>query len=47
MHAAAGLFLALNPDLPQEARIDLVAVAVDRRGKVTRIDVIENAVEGA
>lgn len=33
-------------DLPEDSRIDLVAVELDRRGNVTRLDLIRNAVEG-
>lgn len=43
---AAEQFLAAHPELPQEARIDLVAVTLDRGGKVTDIEIVENAVEG-
>jgi putative endonuclease len=46
MRLAAERFLALHPELPQEARIDFVAVALSPGGKVLRIDVVENAVEG-
>jgi putative endonuclease len=46
MLRAAEKFLALNPDLPQEGRIDFVAVALTADGRVQRIDVVENAVEG-
>lgn len=44
--AAAEQFLAAHPDLPQEARIDLVAVTLDRGGKVTDVQIVENALEG-
>ncbi len=44
--AAAEQFLAAHPELPQEARIDLVAVTLDRGGKVIDLQIIENAVEG-
>ena len=33
-------------DLPLSQRIDVVAVELDRKGKVARIELIENAVEG-
>ncbi len=46
MRVAAEHYLALHPEVPQEARIDLVAVSLSRSGKVERIDLIENAVEG-
>jgi putative endonuclease len=34
-------------DLPATWRIDVVAIQMDRRGQVKRIELIENAVEGA
>lgn len=34
-------------DLPAAWRIDVVAIQMDRRGQVKRIELIENAVEGA
>ncbi len=46
MRIAAEQFLALHPEVPQEARIDLVAVALSRSGVFQSIDHIENAVEG-
>lgn len=33
-------------DLPEDSRIDVVAVELDHRGNVTRLDLIRNAVEG-
>ncbi len=44
--AAAEQFLADHSDLPQEARIDLVAVTLDRSGKVMDVQIVENAIEG-
>ncbi len=46
MVLAAGQYLARHPEAPQEARIDVVAVALDRTGRVVEITVVENAVEG-
>lgn len=46
MRRAAARFLQLHPELPQEARIDLVAVLISRTGRVEAIDIVENAVEG-
>jgi putative endonuclease len=43
---AAAQFLAEHPELPQEARIDLVAVTLDRAGKVIGLQIVENAIEG-
>jgi len=34
-------------NLPASWRIDVVAIELDRKGRVTRIELIENAVEGA
>lgn len=36
-----------RPDLPSSWRIDVVAIQLDRKGRVSRIELIENAVEGA
>ncbi len=44
--AAAEQFLAEHPELPQEARIDLIAVTLDRAGKVIDLQIVENAIEG-
>jgi Holliday junction resolvase-like predicted endonuclease len=46
MRLTAELYLAQHPELPQEGRIDLVAVSLSRNGLVMSIDLIENAVEG-
>ncbi len=46
MRVMAEYYLALHPEVPQEARIDLVAVSLSRSGKVESIDLIENAVDG-
>ena len=42
--AIAETYLQSRPDLPYHWRIDLVAVGVDRRGRITRIERTENAV---
>ena len=34
-------------DLPEQWRIDLVAVDVDAQGRITRIERTENAVQGS
>ncbi len=36
-----------RPGLPEDRRIDVVAVRMGRGGRATRIEIIENAVEGA
>lgn len=42
--ATAETYLQSRSDLPSDWRIDLVAVDVDRRGRITRIERTENAV---
>ena len=42
--ATAETYLQSRTDLPNQWRIDLVAVDVDRRGRITRIERTENAV---
>ena len=42
--ATAETYLQSRADLPRDSRIDLVAVDVDRRGRITRIERTENAV---
>ncbi|MBI2858943.1 MAG: YraN family protein [Chloroflexi bacterium] len=46
MAAAAFRYLRTNGNPEAEWRIDLVAVQFDRTGKLTRIEIIENAVGG-
>jgi putative endonuclease len=46
LRAVAERYRATHAGLPQEWRIDLVAVELDRFDKVRRIELIENAVEG-
>jgi putative endonuclease len=46
MVRAAETFISLHPELPQEARIDFVAVTLSSRGIVRSIEILENAVEG-
>lgn len=46
MRRDALALLAARPDLPQEARIDLVAITIGRDGRVAEIDVMKSAVEG-
>jgi putative endonuclease len=47
MRLTAEAFLALHPELPEEARIDLVAVTLSRGGRVTGVDIVPNAVDGS
>ena len=44
LRRAAAALLAARPDLPEEQRIDLVAVTLSRDGRVREIDVLQNAV---
>jgi Holliday junction resolvase-like predicted endonuclease len=42
--SSALAYLSEHQDLPESWRIDFVAVELDRDGKATRIEVIENAI---
>ena len=42
--ASALTYLNSHKDLPESWRIDFVAVELDRNGKTTRIELIENAI---
>ena len=42
--ATAETYMQSKADLPEQWRIDLVAVDVDGRGRITRIELMENAV---
>jgi putative endonuclease len=39
-------YMAEHPDSPPNQRIDLVVLELDRKGRVMRVEQIENAVEG-
>lgn len=45
--ALAELYIQSHENLPPQWRIDVVAVELDDRGRVSRIELIENAVDGA
>ncbi|MDP2919472.1 MAG: YraN family protein [Dehalococcoidia bacterium] len=45
LRAAAERYRQAHNGLPTEWRIDVVAVELDRSGKVQRLEIIENAVE--
>jgi len=47
LRAVASRYLQTHNNLPWLWRIDVVAVELDRKGKPSRIELIENAVEGA
>jgi putative endonuclease len=44
--SAAEFYRQIHPDLPDEWRIDVVAIEISRENRVQRIDLIENAIEG-
>ena len=46
LRAIASQYLQSHDNLPQLYRIDVVAVELDPKGKLSRIELIENAVEG-
>ena len=46
LRAVAAHYRQTHDNLPSSWRIDVVAVELDRRGKISRIEVIENAVGG-
>jgi putative endonuclease len=41
-----GSYLEQHPDSPPNYRIDLVVLELDRKGRVMRVEQIENAIEG-
>ena len=45
MRAAAAAYAQQHPDAPPEQRIDVVAIELDHRGRVMRVEQIENAIE--
>ena len=47
LRAAAARYRQQHENLPASWRIDVVAVELEADGKVSRIELIENAVEGA
>jgi putative endonuclease len=44
--ATMATYLEQHPDSPPNYRIDLVVLELDRKGRVMRVEQIENAVEG-
>jgi putative endonuclease len=46
LRTAAARYEETHPDLPESRRIDVIAIEMDRSGRVERIEIIENAVEG-
>ncbi len=47
LRRAAASYAQEHDDLPAQQRIDFVAVELDSSGRIKRIELIENAVEGA
>jgi putative endonuclease len=45
LRAAAARYGESRLGLPESWRIDVIAIEMDRRGRVSRIDLVENAVE--
>ena len=46
LRAVSAYYLQTHNDLPESLRIDVVAVELDKKGKPSRIELIENAVNG-
>lgn len=46
MLAAAMIYAQQHPDVPANQRIDAVVIELDAKGRVMRVEQIENAVEG-
>ena len=46
MLAAAQVYTQQHPDVPENQRIDAVVIELDAKGRVMRVEQIENAVEG-
>ena len=45
VRAAAAAYLLEHPDAPETQRIDVVALELDAKGRVLRVEQIENAIE--
>ena len=45
LRAAAAAYAQAHPDAPPNHRIDVVAIELDHRGRVLRVEQIENAIE--
>jgi putative endonuclease len=46
VRAAAEAYLQLHPDAPPNQRVDVIALELDAKGRVLRVEQIENAIEG-
>jgi putative endonuclease len=47
VRAAAAAYLQEHPEAPPNQRIDVVALELDNKGRVLRVEQIENAIEDA
>lgn len=45
VRAAAAAYLMEHPDAPENQRIDVIALELDAKGRVLRVEQIENAIE--
>jgi putative endonuclease len=45
VRAAAAAYVQEHPDAPENQRIDVVALELDAKGRVLRVEQIENAIE--
>jgi hypothetical protein len=45
VRAAAAAYLMEHPDSPETQRIDVIALELDAKGRVLRVEQIENAIE--
>ena len=45
MRAAAAAYVQEHPDAPPNQRVDVVALELDAKGRVLRVEQIENAIE--
>ena len=45
VRAAAAAYLHEHPDAPETQRIDVIALELDAKGRVLRVEQIENAIE--
>jgi putative endonuclease len=45
IRAAAAAYVQQHPDAPPNQRIDVVVLELDRKGRVLRVEQIENAIE--
>jgi putative endonuclease len=45
VRAAAAAYIQAHPDVPETQRIDVIALELDAKGRVLRVEQIENAIE--